>query len=75
MAIRKRPKRANDPLRPKLGVVANVLAQSMIVYRAFGRDRGFVLMMTGLFVVWSVSLATIFFAKKGAATVLARWRA
>jgi hypothetical protein len=61
------PKRASENLRPKLGSVASVLAQSKIVSDAFGRAAGFVLMMTGLFVVLSVNLTAIIVVSKGVA--------
>jgi hypothetical protein len=57
MAILKRPKRVNEVVRPKLGSVASILAQSKIVADAFGRWPGFVLMIVALLVFMSISLA------------------
>jgi hypothetical protein len=65
MAIQKHLKRVNDPLRPKLGLVAGILAQSPVVVSSFGRWPAFILMMTGLTVILIVSLATIFVVGKG----------
>jgi hypothetical protein len=70
MAIQKRPVGANDNLCPKLSSVAGILAQSQNVVKAFGRAAGFILMMTGLFVVLSVNLTTILVLSKGAGVAL-----
>jgi hypothetical protein len=43
----KRPARATDDLRPKIGIAA-VLAQSDRVVRAFGRWPGFALMVLAI---------------------------
>jgi hypothetical protein len=65
------PNGANDAVRPKLGSVAAILAQSQIVSDAFGRTAGSVLVMGGLCVHLSVSVMTIFFVGKGAGVALA----
>ena len=66
MAIKKHPVRVSDPLRPKLGPVASILAQSPAVASSFGRWPGFVLVMTGMLVILAMSLAAIVVASKGA---------
>ncbi len=71
MAILKRPKRANDDLRPKMGVVASVLAQSKVVSDAFGRGAGFVLMMMALLMVLLASVAIVIVVGKGTGLVMA----
>jgi hypothetical protein len=60
MATTQRPiTGANEDLRPKLGAVANVLAQSPIVAGAFGRVLGFVVMITTLTMIALVSITTV----------------
>jgi hypothetical protein len=70
MAIQKHPKRVNDLLRPRLGPVASILAQSPAVASSFGRWPGFILVMMGMLVILVVSLAAIVVAGKGAGVFL-----
>jgi hypothetical protein len=58
------PEDAGGPPRPKFGGLAGLLAQSVIVRTAFGRERGFIVMMTALTASLMMSMATIFVATK-----------
>jgi len=67
MATKKHPNRVNELVRPKLGAVASILAQSPAVAASFGRWPGFVLLMTGMMVILAVSITTILMVGRGAA--------
>jgi hypothetical protein len=69
MTVPKLPQLANGAAPPRLGSVASVLAQSKVVAEAFGQTRGFVLMMTALLIILSVSLTAALVITKGAAVV------
>ena len=70
MAIKKDPNRVSDRVRPKLGAIANILAQSPAVAASFGRWPGFVLVMIGMLVILAVSITTILVLGKGAAHLM-----
>jgi hypothetical protein len=59
------PENVGDPPRPKFGGPAGVLAESKTVVAAFGKGRGFILMIMALMPSLTVGFATIFVAIKG----------
>jgi hypothetical protein len=54
------------PSLPKVSMgLGNILAQSEIVVRAFGRERGFWLMLATILAGASISLGTVVLVAKG----------
>jgi hypothetical protein len=70
MTAKKPPVRVDGALRPKIGGIASILAQSPAVAGSFGRWPGFILMVMAMAIVLTVSLATVFMVAKGASHLI-----
>jgi hypothetical protein len=59
MMIGERPSRVNGFMRPKLGSLEGLLAQSASAAKSFGPRMGFVLLLTAMLMQWTARMSII----------------